>query len=356
VHDLKNREETMRVIHRAILVTALAVLMPPGLTAQEAADPELTEWEVPYEDSRPRDPYVGPDGHVYFVGQVGHYVAALDPETGEFRRYDLDDGTGPHNLIVGEDGIVWYAGNRASHIGRLDPASGEITKFVMPDERARDPHTLLWDDGGDIWFTVQGGNFVGHFDTEAGETRLVEMPQAPGRGGAMTSSRPYGIEMDSQGRPWICLFNTNAIATVDPSTFESRVYELPEGARPRRIVVDSQDRVWYVDYAQGRLGRVMPGTGEVTEWPMPGGPDSQPYGMAIDSSDRIWFVESGLSPNRFVGFDPANEDFFSITDVESGGGTVRHMYYDESTNSIWFGADTNTVGRAVLPPPKGGIS
>jgi virginiamycin B lyase len=350
----------MRLIRQAALVAtfvaALVTLLPQGLTAQQVRDPELTEWEVPYEGTRPRDPYVGPDGHVYFVGQRGHYVAALDPETGEFTRHDLEDGTGPHNLIVGEDGIVWYAGNAASHIGRLDPSNGEITKFMMPEERASDPHTLVWNEDGDIWFTVQGGNFVGHFDTDAGESRLVEMPQVPGRGGQMTSSRPYGIKLDSQGRPWICLFNTNAIATVDPATLERRVYELPEGSRPRRLVIDSQDRIWYVDYAQGRLGRVMPETGEVTEWPTPGGSGSQPYGMAIDASDRIWFVESGVGPNRFVGFDPTDEDFFSITEIESGGGTVRHMYYDEPTNTVWFGADTNTIGRAVLPPLKPAVS
>ena len=158
--------------------------------------------------------------------------------------------------------------------------------------------------------------------------------------------------MDSRGRPWIALFNTNMIATVDPETFERRIYELPEGTRPRRLVVDSHDIVWYVDYAQGELGRLDPATGEVEEWPMPGGADSRPYGMAIDSADRIWFVETGLDPNYFVGFDPANGEFFSRTAVESGGGTIRHMYYDAETNTVWFGADTNTVGKAVLPPTR----
>lgn len=351
----------MRVIQRAAVLAAAAAvgilgIAPTTLEAQESQDPELQEWMVPYEESRPRDPFVGPDGRVFFVGQRSDYVAALDPETGEFQRWDLEAGAGPHNLIVDDDGTVWYAGNRARHIGKLDPATGNIEKFMMPNEAAQDPHTLIWDDDGDIWFTVQGGNFVGHFDMTATETRLVEMPQAEGRGGQMGSSRPYGIKLDSRARPWIALFNTNAIATVDPRTLERRVYELPEGTRPRRLVVDSEDRIWYVDYAQGQLGRLIPENGEVTEWPMPGGEGSRPYGVAIDSSDRIWFVETGLDPNRFVGFDPATEEFFSITEVESGGGTIRHMYYDESTNTIWFGADTNTVGRAVLPPPKRAVS
>ena len=343
-------------MHRSLLgclaAAALLAAPPLSLAAQDAAfhgDPELQEWEVPWADSRPRDPFVGPDGRVWFVGQRSHYVAVLDPETGDFTRYDLEDGTGPHNLIVEEDGTVWYAGNRARHIGELDPGTGDIEKHVMPDEDARDPHTLVWDGDGDIWFTVQGGNMVGHFDPAGGVTRLVEMPSVVGRRG-LGSSRPYGIKMDSEGRPWIVLFNTNMVASVDPETLETEVYGLPDGTRPRRLVIDSRDRIWYGDYARGELGMIDPATGEAGTWPMPGGAESRPYGIAIDAADRIWFVETGLDPNMFVGFDPATGEFFSRTPVESGGGTIRHMYYDAGTNTIWFGADTNTVGRAVLPP------
>ena len=85
---------------------------------------EITEWVVPWENSRPRDPYVDGSGNVWFVGQRSHYVGMLDPETGAFKRYDLDDGAGPHNLIVDAAGFVWYAGNRQQHIGRLDPRDG----------------------------------------------------------------------------------------------------------------------------------------------------------------------------------------------------------------------------------------
>jgi virginiamycin B lyase len=71
--------------------------------------------------------------------------------------------------------------------------------------------------------------------------------------------------------------------------------------------------------------------------------------MAVDDRDRIWIVETGVSPNRFVGFDPATEAFFAATAIASGGGSVRHMTHDPRTRSIWFGTDTNTLGRARLP-------
>ncbi|MDT8367960.1 MAG: hypothetical protein RQ745_02045 [Longimicrobiales bacterium] len=321
-------------------------------TAQHVDDlVQIREWEVPWEDSRPRDPYVAPDGRVWFVGQRSDYAGVLDPTTGHFEKIDMAEGAGPHNLVVDGEGIVWYAGNRAAHIGRIDPDTEEIELFPMPDPAARDPHTLEFDGAGGIFFSVQGGNFVGHFEPTSGEVRLAHAPEVAGRGGQPGSSRPYGIKVDSRGHPWIALFNTNMIATVDPGSMEMTTFEIPRPeARPRRLVVDSEDRIWYGDYAAGKLGRLDPETGEFTEWDNPSGDASRPYGMAIDADDRIWFVETGVQPNRFVGFDARTEEFISATDVPSGGGTVRHMYYDRDENVIWFGADTNTIGRAILPP------
>jgi virginiamycin B lyase len=310
----------------------------PGAVS-ERAPVDIREWEVPWE-GRPRDPYVRDRSRVWFVGQRTHYVGYLSPASGEFEKYDLEDGTGPHNLIVDEDGTVWYAGNRAAHIGRLDPETGEVERIEMPNPEARDPHTLVFDPAGDIWFTVQGGNFIGKLDVDTREVDLVEVPTE--------GARPYGIVTDDSGRPWIAMVGTYKLATVDPETMELREIELPrEDARPRRIALTSDGKVWYVDYAQGRLGRYDPETGEIREWMPPGGADTAPYGMASDG-ERLWFVQTRPSPNRFVGFDPDTEEFFSVTEVPSGGGTVRHMYYHAPEEEVWFGADSNTIGRAAV--------
>ena len=344
----------MRPVPTLLMMATVLAAMPSVVIAQNTKDPELNEWQVPWAESRPRDPYVAPDGKVWFVGQRSDYAAYLDPETGEFKKYDMDDGTGPHTLVVDDDGIVWYAGNRANHIGRIDPATGDIQKFMMPDERARDPHTMAFNEEGDMWFTVQGGNFVGKLEKATGDVPIVEAPDVTG--GRSTSSRPNGIKMDSHNRPWIALFNTNLIGTVDPATMEMKTFELPEGARPRRLVLTSDDMVYYVDYARGYLGRLNPDNGEVTEWPSPSGERARGYGMAVDKDDRVWFVETGVQPNKFVGFDPETEDFFSVTEIESGGGSIRHMYYDEANNTVWFGTDANTIGKAKLQPKRRSVS
>lgn len=333
---------------RALSVLLLFLPLALPAAAQDApladniVEVEIQEWEVPWPLTRPRDPYVDGQGRVWFVGQVGDYVAYLEPESGEFTRFDLTPGAGPHNLIVAADGMVWYAGNKKAHIGRLDPGTGDIIEFEMPDPAAGDPHTLVFDSNGDIWFTVQSGNFVGHLKTGDGEVRLVRVPTP--------AARPYGIVVGPDDRPWIAEFGSNKIATVDPESFELVEYELPrDGSRARRLQMTSDGAVWYVDYAKGVLGRLDPGSGDITEWPVPGGSRAGGYGMAVDDRDRLWFVESTIRPNRLVGYDPAAGEFFSVTEIPSGGGTVRHMYFHAPAREVWFGTDTNNIGRARVP-------
>ncbi|HEY0971568.1 MAG TPA: hypothetical protein VGE02_11430 [Gemmatimonadales bacterium] len=339
-------------------VVAVAPLAPGGVAAAQRAPAAsrvdtvaITEWTVPWERSRPRDPFVDPrTGDVWFVGQVGNYVARLDPETGKFTRFELEARALPHNVVVAPDGMVWYAGNGNGHIGKLDPATGKVTRYAMPDTVARDPHTLAFTSNGDVlWFTVQGGAMVGRLDPRTGRVRLIKAGE-PGRG----STRPYGIELDSRGRPWVNLFGTNRIAYVDPEFMALRTFDLPDpAARGRRIAVTDDDVVWYVDYARGFLARFDPETGKVEEHALPGGAESRPYAMTSDDRGRLWTVETGVSPNRLVGFDPKTKSFFSITPIRSsvdgnGRNTVRHMVYHAPTKSIWFGTDANTIGRAVL--------
>lgn len=297
----------------------------------------IDEWKVPYENSLPRDPWVGGQDTIWFVGQMGNYVASLKPSTGEFKRYDLPKGAGPHTVISNDKG-VWYAGNRDNHIGLLHPANGRIEKIALPGNDEGDPHTMDFTDSGNIWFTVQQGNQIGYLDTQ---TRKITLHDVPTSG-----ARPYGLIVYNN-QPWVALFGTNKLATVEQGKVKEIV--LPrEDSRPRRLAVTSDGNVWYGDYAGGYLGRYNPKSGKVDEWRMPSGEDSRPYALANDDKGRIWFVETGIMPNRFVGFDPATQKFTEGVEVPSGGRTVRHMVFDPQQNAIWFGTDTNTIGKAKI--------
>jgi virginiamycin B lyase len=315
-------------------------LIPALLALTTAAPLAVQEWAVPWE-GRPRDPYVAPNGLVWFVGQAGNYIAHLDPKTGKFERYEIDDGTHPHNLVVAPDGMVWFTGNRNARLVKLEPKSRKLTTYRMPEGKADDPHTMVLDQAGNVWFTAQNAAAIGRRDAKSGEIRLWDMG---------SGTRPYGIELDAKERPWVVLFGTNAIETIDPATMKERRFELPEGARPRRIAV-TKDGIWYGDYARGFLGRLDPATGKVTEFALPAGPSSLPYAMTSDDKGKIWLAETGVTPNRLVAFDPGVGRFTDSVATEGGNepNTVRHMVFYKPTREIWYGTDRNTVGRLKVP-------
>ncbi|WP_421787396.1 virginiamycin B lyase family protein [Hyphobacterium sp.] len=338
----------------AILTAGLcAALAAPALAQdftnagdRDADDVLIEEWTIPYENSRPRDPFTADGERIWFVGQRDDYLGWLYPRTGEIGRLDLPEGTGPHNQIVDADGNVWIAGNRDAYIGRYTPASNQFMRIDMPNGVPRDPHTLIMDAGGQyLWFTAQGANRIGRLNVATNELDVIDVPTE--------NARPYGIEIDGNGTVWVVLLGTNKLAAIHPDTLQLAEITLPRAeARPRRIGVTDNGYVWYVDYAGGYIGAFDPETNGVQEWRAPSAENSRPYGMAVDAQNRIWFVETGVEPNNFVGFDPATESFFSQTPVPSGGGTLRHMQFFAPTGEIWFGADTNTIGRAVVMPAE----
>lgn len=325
---------------KKLLLVALAgaIAAPTLLDAQTAPAPALKEWSVEW-GGRVRDPYVAPDGKVWFVGQQGNYIGSFDPATQGFKRYTIEDGTHPHNLIVDEKGMVWYAGNRNGRIGRLDPASGEAKIFMTGE--ARDPHTLIADGKGNIWFTSQGSNRIGRLNMTSGKVDLIT-PNA-------TPSNPYGIVLDNEGRPLVALLRTNTVVRVDPNTLElTRFTQGDAASRSRRVEWTPDGMIWYGDEARGRLGRINAATGEVKEWAAPGGAGARPYALTKDDQGGVWFSEAG-AVKQLVRFDPKTEKFTTFP----VSGTIRHMSYDPKTGSMWFGTDANNLGRIMV---RGGAS
>ena len=306
-------------------------------------DPDaVKEFKVPWAGTTPRDPFADQQGHVWFVGQMGNYVAVLDPAVGEFKRYQIDANTYPHDLVVDRQGGVWFTGNRNGRIVHLDPETGRLKTYLIPDSSVHDPHTMTFDAKGDAWFTAQYAGVVGKLATADGSIKLWHLGN---------TSRPYGIVLDAKGRPYFDEFGTNKIGTIDPNTGALREYELPNArTRPRRIAITTNGVIWYGDYTRGYLGRLDPATGRVEEFAMPSGPASLPYAMATDDQDRVWVAETGIQPNALVAFDTKTRRWVASVPVGAKApNTVRHMTFDKKTRQLWFGADQNFIGGVRVP-------
>lgn len=329
--------KAIRVAALSLLAAAPAVAQDNSLDPKEATAP----WAA---RERVRDPIQTKDGMVWFVIQAGNGIGRLNPATGEFKRFVIDSGTNPHNIVTDEKGGLWFTGNRNGRIYQITDANNFAYKAIKLDSTVRDPHTLIFGTDGIGWFSAQGSNQIGRLDPKTGALKYWPTGDR---------SRPYGVVVDSKNRPWFDIFGSNKIATVDPKTLEYKEYAVgEERARPRRIAVTSDDVVWYGDYTGGNLGRLDPKTGAVEIFPLPSGNRSLPYAMASDEYDRIWVAEVGVQPNRFAVFDAKTKAFVAHIPVPSNGAatnTIRHMTYNKATKQLWFGTDAGTIGHINVP-------
>lgn len=316
-----------------------AVIVPGPVTVS------IKEWVVPSLGSRPHDPLATKDGAIWWTGMWANVVGRLDPKTGQMKEYPLTTPkSGPHGLTADTDGNIWYTGNTASLVGKLDPKTGAITEYKMPDPAARDPHTPIFDRKGNLWFTLQNSNMVGRIIPRTGEVKLVSPPSP--------KTNPYGMVTDSHDTPWFVQFNVNKIASIDPTTMAITEHTLPNpDTRPRRLAIGRDDVIWYADYSRGYLGRFDTKTGKMTEYPSPGGPRSQPYGIALTSDGIVWYSESAVSPNTLVRFDP-NTEKFQTWAIPSGGGVVRNMMTTvDGRNLVMACSGVNRVALVEVESP-----
>jgi virginiamycin B lyase len=322
------------------IVMLFVTFAPESSAAQEMNPVQIDEWPTPWQ-GHGRDPYAAGPDEIWFVGQQGHYLARFTPSNEEFLKVDLPEGTGPHNNIVQSNGLVWYSGNAIGEIiGTYNPRTEKLTTIDVPG--ARDPHTLIFDEGEQhLWFTVQFGNMIGRMSMADHEIDMITVPTP--------NARPYGIKFAPDGTPWVVLFGTNKLAKIDPNSMQLTEVELPQAdARPRRLEITSDGRIWYADFGRGSIGLYDPASGRFDEFELPAGNSSRPYGTALDNLDRVWVVATGANPNLFVGFDTQAEKIFSVTEIPSGGRSVRHMDYEPETGTVWFGTDTDMLGRAIV--------
>jgi len=305
---------SLRKLYSFVLAATVA-----GFATVKTLNVQIKEYEVPTARSRPHDPALAPDGSLWYTGQGANKLGRLDPKTGEFKEYPLKTrSSSPHGLVADKEGNIWFTAISGGYIGKLDPKTGEITEFRPQQETEIDPHTPVFDHNGILWFTNEQTNYIGRLDPKTGKMNLSKSPTA--------HAVPYGIVVTQNNVPFFCEFGTNKLANIDPNTMAIREYTLPAtNARPRRLALAPDGTIYYTDFARGYLGHFDPKDGKLMkEWASPGGPESDPYGIAITKDGEVWYSESGVKPNTLVRFDPTSESF-STKGIPSGGGVVRNM-------------------------------
>jgi virginiamycin B lyase len=317
---------------------------PPAVIVPGNVEVSFQEWTAPTPGSRPHDPLPAPDGTIWYSGHMAGVLGHIDPKTGVIKEYHPPtSASGPHGLIMDKEGNIWFTANFKGYIGHLDTKTGEFKEYAI-DPKDRDPHTPIFDGNGNIFFTVQGADMVGKLNMATGETKSVPVPTP--------RANPYGMVVTSKHIPYFVEFGANKIASIDPETMEIHEYELPNPAsRPRRVAITSDDVLYYADYSRGYIGEFDAKTNKfIKDWPSPGGPKSQPYGMTA-VNDIIWYSESAVKPNTLVRFDPKSEKFQTWA-IPSGGGVVRNMMHTADGKIVLTESGVNKVALVTVKEGK----
>ena len=325
---------------------------PPPEAVRSAV---IDEWVLGGRASMQHDLVVHPSGDVYSVDMMQDELFALDPETGETKRFPVEDSglplggvfatsgsplqpnansrVGPHSLQVAPDGSIWVTLALGNQLGRFDPASEQWT--IYPMSEGFYPHTLRIDERGRVWFTIAGSNHVARFDpaTETFETirlpadswqqalliRLLptlfwiaqtfEIDLAEAGEGSGSMPVPYGIDIAPDGGVWFSQLNAHRIGRIDPDTLEVEVLDTPFTA-PRRLRFDSQGQLWIPGFSSGLVSRFDPETRAFDTWPIPLEPlgSATPYALHVDRrTDAVWIC--GTNSDTLIRFDPGSEEF-----------------------------------------------
>jgi virginiamycin B lyase len=308
-----------------IMIAAMAVLTacsgesesagpPPagsGATAgARTAGAEIERFDVP-DGSGPHDVAPATDGGVWFTAQQAGYLGHLDPKTGEVTKAPLGAGSRPHGVIVGPDDAAWVTDGGLNAIVRVDGQSRQVRRFPLPAGRAdANLNTATFDRAGTLWFTGQSGVY-GRVDPASGQINVYDAPRGAG---------PYDASLAG-----------SHIARIATDTGQATVLEPPtadQGAR--RVWADGRGRVWVSEYNSGRLGRYDPKSGDWREWPLPGD-HPQPYAVFADDAGTVWLSDVGAG--RLVSFDPATETF---TVANGDAPAVRQLH--GRTGEVWGAA------------------
>ncbi len=109
--------------------------------------------EMPFPNSGPRRPGLGPDQSLWIPEFNTGYITRFDPETAEFERFALGDSAmGAYDVEVDpSSGMVWVTGSLDSSLLRFDPSTADVLRIPLPTEPAYMRHLAVDPASGDVW-------------------------------------------------------------------------------------------------------------------------------------------------------------------------------------------------------------
>ncbi len=225
-----------------------------------------------------------PKGNVW--SPHGDGVIRYEPETKKFTVFDHPvAGGGTYGLGCDAEGNAWWTQFSGTHfdvLGKSDVETGksiEVALTPVPFKKelftkddmdmyrlagagvntvppwAQGPRRLNGDTVGNMWVADWWGNNLAKVDTRTNKVvKYYPFPSAEHVG-------VYTTQIDKNGMVWVCLMNSEALASFDPKTEKWTLYPFPSrGNEDRYIAVDNYKprvEVWVPSSRTNRMLRMQ---------------------------------------------------------------------------------------------------
>jgi virginiamycin B lyase len=141
-----------------------AEFVPNGKIGKvDAKTLQVTKWQPPTPDARPRRIQIDNDGTIWFAEFQAGKIAQFDPKTETFKEFALPGPeTTPYALAIDKNHTLWYSSEHLDVIGNLDPKTGHVTEYPFP-QAENTMREFYLDAQGRMWFGTPANNKVGYF-------------------------------------------------------------------------------------------------------------------------------------------------------------------------------------------------
>jgi virginiamycin B lyase len=137
---------------------------------------------APSDEAFPYGIQINSKGEPWYVDFWGNRLGSVDPVSGEITEYEMPHADSrPRRIALTPDDAVWYTDFPRGYLGRFDPETGEYREWLSPSGESSQPYGIATI-GNVVWYveTYPRPNALVRFDTETETFQSWPIPSGGG--------------------------------------------------------------------------------------------------------------------------------------------------------------------------------
>lgn len=313
-------------------ISQLQPAEPP--TADLAERLVITEYELPVDGSLPHDLVVGPHGRIWITGFLNDVIWALDPETGDYETFSVDDdpdvNAQPRALEFASDGRLWVVNGETRQVLRLDTETGSYEAFDV-DMYA---HSLDLDVAGNVWANdyFADKERIARIDQATGKVDTIAMPSSD-RPTEEGLPLPYGLQVDQASRLYSTQLAANTLIVYDTASTDAQLVQMPApNSGPRRPGVAPDGTLWIPEFNTGHVTQYDPVSQSFQRVDL-GNPALGAYDVEVNQGNGDVWITGSLDAS-LIRLQPESRKISRIP-LPTPPAYSRHIAIDAATGDAW---------------------